>query len=81
MITVTRLDGSPLLVSVDQIQQVEQTPDTLLTLVNGETLMVREAPHELVERVVEFKRAVAGSTTASLAIVARARAALGEAGQ
>ncbi len=75
MIAVTRLDGTPLMVNLDQIQQVEQTPDTLLTLENGETLMVRETPQEIVERVIEFKRAVAGSRPAALATVDRTREA------
>jgi len=79
MIALTHLDGTPMLVNLDQLQQVERTPDTLLTLANGETLMVRETPDEVVARVIEFKRAVAGSTSASLAAVERARAIFAEA--
>ena len=42
MISVTRLDGSTLLVNTDLIQWIEQTHDTLISLVNGQTLLVRE---------------------------------------
>ena len=45
MIAVTRLDGTPMVVNVDQVERVEQTPDTLVT-VGGERLRVRESPQE-----------------------------------
>lgn len=58
MISVTRLDGVSMLLNADVIEWVEQTPDTLIGLVNGERVMVRESPEELVRRVVDFKRSV-----------------------
>jgi flagellar protein FlbD len=58
MIAVTRLDGAEMLLNVDAICRVERTPDTLIALANGETLMVRETPDEIVERVIRFKHAV-----------------------
>lgn len=58
MIAVTRLDGTPLVVNADLIETIEQTPDTVLSLANGRKLIVRDAPDELVQRVIEFKRAV-----------------------
>lgn len=58
MIAVTRLDGSPLVVNVDLVEWIERTPDTVISLVNGEKLLVRETPEDLVERIIAFKRAV-----------------------
>ncbi|HEX7085423.1 MAG TPA: flagellar FlbD family protein [Vicinamibacterales bacterium] len=58
MIAVTRLDGSAMLLNVDVIYSVERTPDTLISLANGETLMVRETPDEILERIIRFKHAV-----------------------
>ena len=58
MITVTRLDGAVMLLNCDLIESVERTPDTLVSLSNGDTLIVRESPGELVARVIRFKRAV-----------------------
>jgi flagellar protein FlbD len=58
MIAVTRLDGSALVVNADLVEWIEQTPDTVIALVNGEKLLVRERPDELVRRVVEYKRAI-----------------------
>ena len=59
MIHVTRLDGSDMVVNVDQIAWIEGMPDTVISLMNGEKLLVREAPDQLVARAKEFKRAVA----------------------
>lgn len=58
MIAVTKLDGTELLLNVDMIETIEQTPDTMISLADGTKLFVRETPKQLVDRVVEFKRAV-----------------------
>ena len=58
MIRVTRLDGSSIVVNVDLVQWIEQTPDTVLSLVSGEKLLVRESPERLVAGAIAFKRAV-----------------------
>jgi flagellar protein FlbD len=60
MIHVTRLDGSDMVVNVDQIAWIEGMPDTVISLMNGEKLLVREAPDQVVARATAFKRAVAG---------------------
>jgi flagellar protein FlbD len=61
MISVTRLDGSPMLLNCDQIAWVERMPDTVISLMNGEKLIVRETPDALVERIQDFRRAVISS--------------------
>ena len=43
MIELTRLNGHPLAVNCDLIRYVESSPDTVLTLVTGEKLLVRES--------------------------------------
>jgi flagellar protein FlbD len=58
MIRVTRLDGTSLVVNVDLVQWVEETPDTVLSLASGEKLIVRETPEQIVERALEFRRAL-----------------------
>lgn len=62
MIAVTRLDGSSMIVNVDLIESIERTPDTLISLVHGVKLLVRETPEQLVEQVIQFKRAVSSGT-------------------
>lgn len=56
MIQVTKLNGSVVYVNPDLIRFVESTPDTILTFTDNSTLMVREQPKDLIERVVGFRR-------------------------
>jgi flagellar protein FlbD len=58
MIRVTRLDGTPMLVNVDQITWVEFTPDSVISLANGEKLLVRDDADAIVRRVHEYKRSL-----------------------
>ena len=59
MIVVTRLSSKPIIVNSDLIVFIEETPDTILTLSNGEKLVVQERAAEVIRRVVEFKRGIA----------------------
>lgn len=56
MIALTRINGTPLLLNSDLIEHVETTPDTVISLVNGEKLMVRESPETLLEKIIHFRR-------------------------
>lgn len=58
MISVQRLDGTPMVVNVDHIESIEETPDTVVTLSNGHKLLVKESAAELVGKAVTFKHAV-----------------------
>ncbi|MDP1569124.1 MAG: flagellar FlbD family protein [Vicinamibacterales bacterium] len=58
MIHVTRLDGTAAVLNVDLIERIESTPDTMIRLANGESLLVRETPDVLVRRTIAFKHAV-----------------------
>jgi len=55
MIELTRLNGNPMIVNSDLIKTAEASPDTLLTLINGEKLIVRETCSEVVERVLMYR--------------------------
>jgi len=55
MVEVTRLNGSPMMLNSDLIKTAEASPDTMITLINGEKLIVREAPAEIVERVLAYR--------------------------
>jgi flagellar protein FlbD len=58
MIRLTRINGDPIVVNSDLIEHVETTPDTILTLTNGQKLMVKESANDVVERVVAFRRSI-----------------------
>jgi flagellar protein FlbD len=63
MIHLTRLDGTDVVVNADLIATIERTPDTMIALVTGARLMVRETVEETVEKVVAFRRRVQAGPT------------------
>jgi len=58
MIQLTRLNSKALIVNSDLIKFVEQSPDTTVTLLTGEKIVVLEKPGEVIARIVAFRRAV-----------------------
>ena len=64
MIQLTRLNGNPLVVNSDLIKYAEASPDTVLTLVNGEKIVVLESCAEVVRRTAEYRAQVFGTAAA-----------------
>jgi flagellar protein FlbD len=64
MIELTRLNGRSIVLNCDLIKTVEASPDTMLTLINGEKLIIREGISEVVERVLAYRARL-------LAVIAR----------
>lgn len=60
MITITRLDKRVIVLNADLIKSLESTPDTIVTLINGDTIVVRESVEDVVQRVIEYQRQVRG---------------------
>jgi len=58
MIHLTRLNNAPITINSDLIKFMEQSPDTVITLLNGEKILVREPLNEIVGQIVEFRRRV-----------------------
>lgn len=55
MIELTRLNGNLLAVNSDLIQFAESAPDTVLTMVTGEKLIVTESLAEIADRMVRYR--------------------------
>lgn len=55
MIQLTRFGGDCIFVNSDLIEMVEQNPDTVLTLVSGNRLTVRETPERVADLVRDFR--------------------------
>ena len=66
MIKLTRLNNNPLIVNSDLIKCVENSPDTVLTLVTGEKIIVRETTEQVLERVITFRRAILAGLTPTM---------------
>ena len=65
MIQLIRLNGQPIMVNADLIESVETTPDTVITLVSGNKLIVRDSMEAIQERIIEFKRKIYGPAPAA----------------
>jgi flagellar protein FlbD len=58
MIRLTRLNHAPLVLNSDLIERIDLTPDTVITLTNGQIFRVLEAPGVVIDRIIEFRRAI-----------------------
>jgi uncharacterized protein YlzI (FlbEa/FlbD family) len=58
MIQLTRLNNHPLIINSDLVKLIENAPDTVLTLVTGEKIVVLESSDQVLERIVEFRRRI-----------------------
>ena len=56
MIRVSRLNKQPFVMNCELIKFIEETPDTVITLINNEKIVVSESMDEIVERVIEYER-------------------------
>jgi flagellar protein FlbD len=58
MILVSKLNGDKLLVNAHLVKYVESTPDTLITLRDGERVMVRESAAEVCSLIIDYQRTI-----------------------
>jgi flagellar protein FlbD len=58
MIPLTRLNNTGLVINPDLIVFMEETPDTIITLSNGEKIAVQEKIKEVIRRVINFRRCI-----------------------
>ncbi len=58
VIELTRINHLPLVVNSDLIEHIESTPDTVISLTNGQKLVVLESIQEIIQRVIHFRRAI-----------------------
>ena len=56
MIGLTRLNNRPLVVNSDLIKFIENAPDTVITLVSGEKIIVLETAQEVINRIIGYRR-------------------------
>lgn len=58
MIKVTRFQGKQYYLNSDLIMSIEETPDTVISLVNGVKIVVKEDMEEVVERIKNFRKEI-----------------------
>ncbi len=76
MVPLTRLTGMPFALNPDLIERVDETPDTVITLVDGTKYLVKESLTDVVAAVMDYRAqllAAAGSLEAGRALDASER--------
>lgn len=58
MIQVTRFNGSKFYLNAEMIRSIESTPDTVITLMSGEKMIVKEPSQEVVKKIIMYKRII-----------------------
>lgn len=59
MIYLTRLNGERFLLNAELVQEVEATPDTIVTLTTGKKFMVVEGVEAIRDAVIGYKHTIA----------------------
>lgn len=57
MIQLTKLNGDEFVLNAEMIRYVERCPDTLISLITGESIMVLEPMEEVVKRTISYQQA------------------------
>jgi flagellar protein FlbD len=65
LVTLSRLNGSVVAINPDLITWIDVTPDTIVSLLGGDKIIVRESLEEVIEQIVAFRRTVGPSYTGS----------------
>lgn len=58
MIKLTRFNGQQFVLNAELIEMLEATPDTVIRLLNGKSVLVRESVEEVVGLALEYRRRV-----------------------
>lgn len=58
MIQLSSLHSETFYLNADLIVKIEQIPDTMITLTNGEKIRVSESPEDVVRKFIEYKRKI-----------------------
>ena len=55
IIEVTKFNNEKIVLNCDLIETVEETPDTVITLINGKKILVKEDKLEIIDKTIEYR--------------------------
>ncbi len=58
MIRLTRLNHQPIVVNAELIEYLETTPDTVISLVNGQKMAVLETLDQVMAEIINYQREI-----------------------
>ncbi len=63
MIKLTDLRGDAVWLNPDLIERIQQSPDTIVALLTGSSMIVQQNPEEITEAIITFRRRCQVATT------------------
>jgi len=60
MIQLKKINGAVIGLNPDLIEYIEETPDTVITLSNGDKVVVKDSMTEIIDKVVRYRRLISG---------------------
>ena len=60
MILLKKINNAEIAVNSDLIEYIEETPDTVITLTNGDKVVVQERMSNIIEKIVQYRRVIGG---------------------
>jgi len=60
MIPVTRLNDTMFFLNAHQIEMVEETPDTVISLLSGKKYIVKDRAKEVLAKIIEYRKMIGG---------------------
>jgi len=58
MIRLTRLNHQPIVINAELIEYLETTPDTVISLINGQKMTVLEDLEQVMGKIVDYQRQI-----------------------
>lgn len=58
MIKLKRINNTHFVLNAELIEMIEETPDTVITLMNGHKMIVGNSADEVIDLVVAYKRRI-----------------------
>lgn len=58
MIKLRGMNGKEYVLNDSQIEKIEEVPETVITLVNGNKYIVEESEDEVIDKVIMFKKQI-----------------------
>lgn len=56
MIELTKINENKFILNAELIESIEETPDTVITLMSGKKIIVKESRQEVKNLVISYKR-------------------------
>ncbi|MBU5314763.1 flagellar FlbD family protein [Clostridium bornimense] len=58
MIKLIGFNSKEIVLNSELIEKIEEVPETLVTLVNGKKIIVKDTVDEVIEKVIDYKRRI-----------------------